>query len=66
MEVTINGKRNQIPGSIDLEGFLLSRGIKKEGVAVELNKKIIKRIDYSGVVLHENDSLEIVQIVGGG
>lgn len=66
MELTINGKKREVPESIDLTGLLLDLGLKKTAVAVELNKKIIKRPDYSSAKLHEGDSLEIVQIVGGG
>jgi thiamine biosynthesis protein ThiS len=35
-------------------------------VAVELNKKIVRRAEFEKTKLAENDSLEIVTLVGGG
>ena len=66
MELKINGEDKKISGLATLEDLLLDLGINKDIVAVELNKNIVKRIDYSETKLHENDSLEIVQIIGGG
>lgn len=37
-----------------------------DGVAVELNLKIIDRKEFSSTVLTEGDSLEIIRFVGGG
>lgn len=35
-------------------------------VAVELNGDIVKRSDFDKVVVKEDDSMEIVNFVGGG
>lgn len=66
MEIIINGRQQGIAASINLEELIFNLGLKKETVAVELNKKIIKRREYAGTVLHDGDSLEIVHLVGGG
>ncbi|MFC1624062.1 sulfur carrier protein ThiS [Candidatus Omnitrophota bacterium] len=66
MELKINGEDRKISGLATLEELLLDLGINKDIVAVELNKNIVKRMDYPETKLHENDSLEIVQIIGGG
>ena len=45
-----------------LEHFKLS----KERIALEHNKKIIKKKDYGSVSLKEDDTIEILHFVGGG
>lgn len=66
MKVTINGKKQEVTASINLEELLLNLGLEKGAVAVELNKRILKRDKYRGTILNEDDSLEIVHLVGGG
>lgn len=66
MEVIINGKRQEVASSINLEELLSGLGLEKSAVAVELNKKIVKRDRYKTTILNEDDSLEIVHLVGGG
>lgn len=66
MEIVVNGKRQGVGDPINLEGLLLNLGLEKGAVAVELNKRIVKRDKYRGTILNEGDSLEIVHLVGGG
>jgi len=40
--------------------------LKPERVAVELNRKILKRVEWSGATLKDGDRIEIVHFVGGG
>jgi thiamine biosynthesis protein ThiS len=35
-------------------------------IAVELNREVVRRSDWSGTILHEDDRVEIVHFVGGG
>ena len=46
--------------------LLDSLGLLPEGVAVERNRDIIGRSDYSTIRLAEGDRIEIVHFVGGG
>ena len=61
----INGEHRKI-GASTLADLLRSNGYDEKRVAVELNGKIVPRKDYSGVMLRDNDVLEIVSFVGGG
>jgi sulfur carrier protein len=65
MQLTINGESRQTPSGNVLE-LLSSLNIDPQRVAVELNQEILPKADYGTTQLHEGDSLEIVQFVGGG
>jgi sulfur carrier protein len=41
-------------------------GMKGDRVAVELNREIVPRAEWSKAALREGDKLEIVHFVGGG
>jgi len=41
-------------------------GLKSERVAVELNKKIVRRVEWDSTTISEGDRLEVVHFVGGG
>ena len=41
-------------------------GLNAERVAVELNRKIIRRGDWGSTTISEGDRVEIVHFVGGG
>jgi thiamine biosynthesis protein ThiS len=66
MEILLNGERRQVPDGLNLEGLLQHLQIKAERVAIEHNRRIVKRDDWSQVSLSSGDELEIVHFVGGG
>ncbi len=46
--------------------IVTEQGLNVQRVAVELNGDIVKRSDFDKVVVKEDDSMEIVNFVGGG
>ncbi|MEK6765252.1 MAG: sulfur carrier protein ThiS [Planctomycetota bacterium] len=66
MQINVNGEKKECPTGSSLSKLLESLDIDKRYVAVELNHKIVPRIQFSEKRLQENDSLEIVTFVGGG
>ena len=40
--------------------------IEKKFIAVEINLNIIPKSEYDSHIVRENDSVEIIQAVGGG
>ena len=50
----------------DIFSLLEYLKLSKERIALEHNKKIIKKKDYGSVKLEENDKIEILHFVGGG
>jgi len=66
MKITVNGKDREVADGATVEVFIVTLGLPKSAVAVELNREILKKPDYSKTVLREGDKLEIVHFVGGG
>jgi sulfur carrier protein len=46
--------------------LLISKNFEPSKVAVELNQKIVPKIEYETTFLKNSDILEIVWFVGGG
>jgi len=66
MNITVNGKPEEISGPTSLMEFLRLREIRAEGVVIELNQDIVEKKDFTDIMIKENDKLEIVRFVGGG
>ncbi|MGA8313693.1 MAG: sulfur carrier protein ThiS [Terriglobales bacterium] len=65
MKLTINGQEQDF-GAITLAGLVEQLGMKQDRVAIELNRNIVPRNQWSETHLSEGDRLEIVHFVGGG
>ena len=66
IQIVVNGKSASAPDAQTILGLLHDLGLDPERVAVELDRRIIKRPDWGGMVLDPGARLEIVQFVGGG
>ena len=66
MQITINGENKEFPPGTSVSELLKSFDTDERYVAVELNRKIVPRAQFSEKLLVENDILEIVTFVGGG
>ena len=65
MKLSINGEQKDFAGAT-LADLIADLGIKNDRVAVELNREIVSRANWSATSLHDGDQLEIVHFVGGG
>jgi sulfur carrier protein len=68
MKVTIqlNGEAYSIEEGLRLETLLERLTLRSARIAVEVNQQVVPKADYSGVVLHRDDKVEIINFVGGG
>ncbi len=66
MKIQINGEDRDIESSLTLAALLETLGMKAGRVAVERNRNIVPREQWSQTFLAEGDRLEIVHFVGGG
>lgn len=66
IQVTVNGEKKEFPLETSVSELLKSFDTDERYVAVELNRKIVPRKQFSEKLLMENDTLEIVTFVGGG
>lgn len=64
--VTLNGQPQELPTGLTVAGLLEHLGIATGGVAVERNRRVVRRADHPAVALADGDVLEIVRFVGGG
>lgn len=66
MKITLNGKEEALEKELTLLEFLKKKNIRPEIVAVEMNKDIVDKAQYKSVTIKNNDTLEIIQFIGGG
>lgn len=71
MNLQINGENRVFelesgPQIFTITVLLEKLGMKPDRVAVELNRDIAPRDQWSGTMLKDGDQLEIVHFVGGG
>lgn len=66
MKITVNGQVMEVAEGLTLEEFLRSMNVRLEYTAVALNREVVKKSEYSGTKLKDNDRVEIVHPIGGG
>ncbi len=66
MEITVNGKKEIARKGMTVAELIDSKGINPGTVIVEYNQDLIKKDTWGGIILKENDSIEILRFVGGG
>jgi sulfur carrier protein len=66
MRLIINGNPSEFPDGIGIDGILNHYQVNPERVVIELNTNIIKKHEWLGAVLQNNDTLELISFVGGG
>jgi sulfur carrier protein len=64
--VIVNGEYCEVGSGETVSGLLKSLKIEPERVAVELDRRIVKRAEWAETLLRDGAQLEIVQFVGGG
>jgi sulfur carrier protein len=66
LNITVNGEARAVPATLTLLELIHQLELDPQRVAVELNRRIVKRENWAAAVLNEGAALEIVQFVGGG
>jgi sulfur carrier protein len=66
LTLQVNGEQKVVPRATTVSELLNLLAVKQERVAVEVNRHIVKRIDWNRVSFSEGDRVEVVQFVGGG
>ena len=66
VQVRVNGEELRLPEGASVSALLERLKISTPRVAVERNRQIVPKADYSSTPLKEGDVLEVVEFVGGG
>ena len=66
ISIVVNGEDRVISDGDTIAGLIGSLGLDAERLAVELNRRIVKRAEWPSTVLAAGSEVEIVQFVGGG
>ena len=66
MRIQINGEAREIPDETTLAQLVSLLQLKPEQIAIELNRTVVRRAEWSNSILRDDDTLEIVHFVGGG
>jgi sulfur carrier protein len=66
LEIVLNGKVEKLEKKMELSALLLAKGLNPDTVIVEYNHNIVKKQEWEKIVLQDNDSLEVLNFVGGG
>ena len=62
----INGESRTIPEVTNVAELIQHLAIAPGRIAVEVNRKIIRRGEWENTPISDHDRVEIVQFVGGG
>jgi thiamine biosynthesis protein ThiS len=64
--VRINGEEREVPAGLNLKELLLWLKIETDRVAVELNRLIVRKVEWETTRVEAGSEIEIVMFVGGG
>ena len=65
IRISVNGEVRAVRPGLVIREVLVILGIEGERVAVELNRKIVRKADWDRTAIEAGASLEIVTFVGG-
>jgi thiamine biosynthesis protein ThiS len=66
IKIVVNGELRNAPSGLSLEQLLECLGIDGSRVAVELDRRIVRKPDWGSTMVTSGAELEVVQFVGGG
>ena len=66
IDIVVNGEPRTVPDGLNLTGLLKWLDVIPDRVAVELDRRIVRKADWPATSILTGAQLEIVQFVGGG
>lgn len=64
--ITLNGESRQLEEKTSVSQLLDSLDLSGQRLAVEINREIVPRSEFTELFLSDGDTVEIVQAIGGG
>jgi thiamine biosynthesis protein ThiS len=65
-QIVVNGESREVRAGETIAGLVHTLELNPERLAIELDRRIVKRAAWASTALPEGARLEIVQFVGGG
>ena len=66
MNITVNGESRSLEPGTSLGQLLEELDLAGKRIAVEVNRDIVPRSEYVNYRLNDDDTVEIVNAIGGG
>lgn len=66
MRVFVNGDERDFDTESSLLDLITQLDLPVARIAIELNREVVRRSDWGGTMLKDDDRIEIVHFVGGG
>jgi len=66
MKIVLNGREQDIERGATIADLIEAAGLAGKRVAIEVNREIVPRGDYSVRALAADDHVEVVHAIGGG
>ena len=66
MKITVNGEERQVEEGARIADLIALLELQPQRLAVEINRRIVRRASWAETRLTEGDRVEIVHFVGGG
>lgn len=66
MKIALNGKEEILKEGTTVGELIALKGLNPDTVIVEYNYDLVEKENWAGIVLKENDRLEVLRFVGGG
>lgn len=64
--IVINGEAQQVPAGLNIRNLVAHLGLDPARVAVELNRRLVRKPEWDATAVEAGAVLEIVTFVGGG
>ncbi len=66
ISIRINGEEQEVPADLNVLNLVRHLGLDPQRVAVEMNRRLVRRPEWESTRVEEGASFEIVTFVGGG
>lgn len=66
IRIVLNGEPHELSPPASVRGLLEELGLDSGRVAVEINRRILRRTEFEAVEVSDGDEIEVVTFVGGG
>ncbi len=66
LQIRLNRESHDLPDRVTIHALLDTLGIEAGRVAVEVNRRILTRSEFTVVTVEDGDEVEVVTFVGGG